>query len=154
MSAGKGSPTAYMSGILSNWKNREIFDLAAVTEDEKAGSSEQEEYNREYERRRTLAATRAQKNLEKARSSEEFSKIYERLFGIEKDMAFAEIAKDEKTLLSLENEKKDLTAKGQAILSSMGLDFDDLSPKYACDKCNDTGYVGSHRCDCYGKLVK
>lgn len=154
ISAGKSSPTAYMSGVLSKWKNKEIFDLTAVTEDTAAGASEQEEYNREYERRRTLAATRAQNNLEKARSSEEFSKIYERLFGIEKDLAFAEIAKDEKTLSSLETEKEKLTEKAESILSEMGLSLSDLSPKYACEKCNDTGYIGSHRCDCYGKLVK
>ena len=131
-----------------------MFDIAAVTEDTTAGASEQEEYNKEYERRRTLAATRAQNNLEKARSSQEFSKIYERLFGIEKDLAFAEIAKDEKALVSLEREKEKLTEKAENILSEMGLSLSDLSPKYACEKCNDTGYVGSHRCDCYGKLVK
>ena len=111
----------------------------------------QEEYNREYARRRTLAVSRAQKNLERAQELEGFSKIYERLFGIEKDLAFAEIANDEKTTEELKAEKADLTAKAEKLLKTIGLDFSDLSPKYACEKCGDTGYVGTHRCDCFDK---
>ena len=33
----------------------------------------------------------------------------------------------------------------------INLTFEDLSPKFACEKCKDTGYVGSERCDCYDK---
>ncbi len=155
LAAGKTSPTAYMNGILSNWKNKEIFDVASVTEDIKDPKlNEQEEYNREYERRRSLAATRAQHNVEKAREIEGFSKIYERLFGIEKDMAFAEIADDKNALSSLETEKKNLTEKAEALVNTVGLSLSDLTPKYACEKCKDTGYVGTHRCDCFEKIVK
>ena len=37
------------------------------------------------------------------------------------------------------------------MLSKIGLEFSDLSPKYVCEKCNDTGYVGTNRCDCFNK---
>ena len=148
VAAGKSSPTAYINGVLSNWKNKGVYSV------ESAKTSEgltQEEYNREYARRRTLAVSRAQKNLERAQELEGFSKIYERLFGIEKDLAFAEIANDGKTTEELKAEKSALTEKAEKLLEKIGLDMSDLSPRYACEKCNDTGYVGTHRCDCFDK---
>ena len=147
LSAGKNSPIAYINGILSNWKNKGVFS----PENTESAPSDQEEYNREYARRRELAVVKAQKNLEKARDIDGFSDIYERLFGIEKDLAFAEIADDKNELVSLENEKKLLTEKAEKLLSGVALTLSDLSPKYSCEKCNDTGYVGTHRCDCLNK---
>ncbi|MBP5466098.1 MAG: hypothetical protein J6Y43_00845 [Clostridia bacterium] len=95
--------------------------------------------------------SKAQKNLERAQDIDGFAKIYERLFGIEKDLAFAEIAGDETEKLALTEEKTELNAKAENLLSKIGLTLSDLSPKYACVKCNDTGYVGTHRCDCLHK---
>ena len=69
----------------------------------------------------------------------------------EMSLAFAEIAGNEQTLLTLENEKATLLKNADEILSSIGITLDDLTPRYACEKCNDTGYVGTHRCDCYKK---
>ena len=148
LAAGKSSPTAYINGVLSNWKNKGVYSVESA----KATTDfTQEEYNREYARRRTLAVSRAQKNLERAQEIDGFSKIYERLFGIEKDFAFAEIANDEKTMEELKAEKAALTLSAEKLLEKIGLDFSDLSPKYACEKCGDTGYVGTHRCDCFDK---
>ena len=76
---------------------------------------------------------------------------YSRLNGIEKDLAFAEIADDKQALTSLENEKTELTSTIERILKTIGLTLTDLSPRYMCDKCKDTGYVGTHRCDCFDK---
>ena len=152
LAAGKTSPLPYINGILSNWKNKGVFSLEGAKEStENFGTLTQEDYNREYARRRTLAVSRAQKNLEKAMDLDGFSKIYERIFGIEKDLAFAEIAGDENAMEKLKREKTDLYAKINALLNEIGLNFSDLSPKYACEKCNDTGYVGTHRCDCFNK---
>lgn len=147
--AGKSSPIAYMNGVLSNWKNKGVFSVETV----KTENSElsQEDYNREYASRRALAVSKAQKNLEKAQEIDGFNKVYERLFGIEKDLAFAEIANDEKEKAALESEKISLTEKAEKLLSKLGLTLSDLSPKYACEKCKDTGYIGTHRCDCLHK---
>jgi DNA replication protein DnaC len=71
---------------------------------------------------------------------------------MEKDLAFAEIAGDKIALSTLENEKNDLTLKAQNLLKKINLSLSDLTPKYACEKCNDTGYVGTHRCDCFDKI--
>ena len=82
-----------------------------------------------------------------------FKDIYERIFSIEKDLAFAEISGNKEALASLEKEQKNLNEKAEKLLSPKGLSFTDLSPRYACEKCNDTGYVGTHRCDCFDKKI-
>ena len=155
LSAGKSNPIAYVNAILGNWKNSGIFSTDALSEVSITKSdNSQEAYNSEYERRRSLAHSRAQKNTEKAMSLEGFSTVYGRLNSIERDLAFAEIAGNETALGELEKEKATLLEKANAILGSISLALDDLSPRYACEKCQDTGYVGTHRCDCYEKEVK
>ncbi len=149
LSAGKNSPLPYMNSVLSNWKNKGVFSIETAQENPAALTTE--DYNREYARRRTVAVSRAQKNLERAMELDGFSKIYERIFSIEKDIAFAEIAEDASAAETLNREKTELYAKAGKILEQIGLDFSDLSPKYTCTKCNDTGYVGTHRCDCFDK---
>ncbi len=151
--SGKSSPIPYMNGILSNWKNKGIFTMAEAVSTTPATTQNntQEEYNREYERRRTIAVTKAQRNTDMAMSLEGFAKAYERLFSIEKDLAFAEIKSQNETLKTLEKEKSELNAIVATQLNSIGLTIEDLSPKYACKKCNDTGYVGTKRCDCFNK---
>ena len=71
---------------------------------------------------------------------------------IEKDLAFAEIAGNVQATKQLENEKKTLIKNANEMLAEIGITLDDLSPKYACEKCNDTGYVGTKRCDCLNKI--
>ena len=95
----------------------------------------------------------AGQNTEKAMELEGFSSIYERLFTIEKDLAFAEINGNTESLIALEKEQKEITIKVQKMLKTIGLTLNDLSPKYMCDKCNDTGYVGTNRCDCFDKFL-
>ncbi len=151
LSSGKGSPVAYMNGILSKWKNSGIFTAAQAESSSVSGEISQEDYNREYARRRSVAASKAQKNVDKAMSIDGFAVVYERLSSIERDLAFAELSGNAETLSSLENEKADLTVKAENVLKSIGLSLDKLSPVYSCKKCNDTGYVGSHRCDCFDK---
>lgn len=155
LSSGKSSPLAYMNGILSNWKNKNVFSPEQLNESQdgaQSGQKSQEVYNREYERRRSLALSRSQKNIDTAMLIDGFLPVYERIFSIEKDLAFAEFASNDEALKKLETEKKDILAKAQLLLKKKGLTLADLSPRYACEKCNDTGYVGTHRCDCFEKF--
>lgn len=152
-SAGRSSPIAYMNAILSNWKNTGVF---TIEEAEKSSSiikpaNTQEAYNAEYERRREIALTKAQRNSDIAMAIDGFPTIYARLNSIEKDLAFAEMASDKEALIKLENEKEELTSKASLLLKQKKLTLRDLSPVYKCDKCNDTGYVGTARCDCFDK---
>ena len=153
LSAGKSSPTAYMNGILSNWKNNGIFSLEKAQEKEQnsPASLSQEAYNIEYKKRRANALALAQENTEKAMNLEGFSTLYERLFSIEKDLAFAEISNNSEALKSLNEEQNNLNKNLSKMLKTIGLDLTDLTPKYKCEKCNDTGYVGTNRCDCFDK---
>ena len=151
ISAGKSSPVAYMNGVLSNWKNSGVFTLSGLETASTSDENSIEDYNREYERRRTLALSRAQKNNDIAVSIEGFTEVYGRLNGIEKDLAFAEIAGDNQTLSRLEQEKTTLINSAEKLLATKNLTISDLSPKYVCDKCKDTGYVGTKRCDCFNK---
>ncbi len=151
IACGKSSPIAYINGILSNWKNNEVFTVNDISENEKSMYQSQDEYNREYENRRAKAISIAQKNLDKAFDLDGFSPIYERLNGIEKDLAFAEISGNKTREQQLEEEKLTLTEKANILLAKISITLDDLSPKFACEKCQDTGYVGTQRCDCYKK---
>jgi DNA replication protein DnaC len=153
LSSGKSSPIAYMNGILANWKNNGFFNVEDLNSVAKptSESSTQEEYNREYEQRRSIAISRAQRNVQKALSLDGFSDIYSRLNSIEKDLAFAEMGGNEQALKSYEQEKAELIANAKELLKSINLSIEDLSPKYSCEKCNDTGYIGTKRCDCFNK---
>lgn len=151
LSAGKSSPIAYLNGILANWKNNNIYNTEDISENDKNQLSSSEQYNLEYEKRRTQALSTAQKNIEKAMNIEGFDKVFKRLNAIEKDLAMAEINNNQEALITFENEKKELTASANALLKPLGIDITDLSPKYRCEKCKDTGYVGSSRCDCLKK---
>ena len=151
LSAGKTSPTAYMNGILSSWKNKGVFTSDAIDGDKEKADDSVESYNREYERRRMLALSKAQKNVTAAQEIDGFNVVNARLNSIEKDLAFAEISGSKDTLLALEKEQAELNKKAESLLSTIGLTLRDLSPRFMCEKCSDTGYVGTHRCDCFNK---
>ena len=153
LASGKNSPIAYMNAILSSWKNNGVFNVSEIDSTIKPAENTQESYNREYSRRRALALSRAQKNTEKAITLSGFSEIYAKINGMEKDLAFAQIAGDNALLIKLETEQKELINNAENMLKSINLTLRDLSPIYACSKCNDTGYVGTHRCDCFDKKV-
>ncbi len=154
-SAGRANPIAYMNGILSNWKANGVYTLeGAATESSSyvaAGTVTQEDYNREYEKRREVALLRAQKNTDKAMAIDGFAEIYSRLNRMGKDIAFASVTGNDEGLAKLEGEKARLTAEAERLLSSIGLSILDLSPRYRCVKCNDTGYIGTSRCDCFNE---
>jgi hypothetical protein len=154
LSAGKTSPIAYLNGVLSNWKNNNIFTLedATDTSGQSASGTDVLEYNREYERRRSKAVSRAGQNLDNAMKIDGFSDLYQRLFAIEKDLAFAEIEENSSLVSSLLKEQSSTRKKVSEMLAKIGLTIEDLSPVYACKKCKDTGYVGTEKCDCYNKI--
>ena len=116
-------------------------------------NTSQEDYNREYARRREKALQIAQTNLEKAMLLDGFSDVYSRINSIERDLAFAEINKNDDALNALEKEKSEIIKKAGEILSTINITLKDVYPRYACEKCNDTGYIGTHRCDCINLKV-
>lgn len=150
--SGKSSPIPYMNGVLSNWKRNGVFSESDVPDSgAQNNANSQEAYNLEYEKRRNLAVSRAQKNVEKAMNLPDFSNVYGRLNSLERDLAFAEMDGNKELLAKLEKEKETLNNKAESLLNGISLTMRDLSPRYVCEKCKDTGYVGTHRCDCFDK---
>lgn len=155
LSSGKSSPIAYLNGVLSNWKNNGIFSLEEIeNKTENTATNAVIDYNREYERRRSVAVSRAGQNLDNAMKIKGFSEVYQRLFSIEKELAFAEIEENLDLLESLKNERKEVEKSVSKMLSTINLTITDLSPDYLCKKCKDTGYVGTEKCDCYEKFLE
>ena len=93
------------------------------------------------------------KNLEKATEINGFADEYSKLNSLEKDLAYAEYSNNSEMLKQLEDKKEKVIKSIEIMLKTISLSFKDLSPVFACEKCNDTGYVGTHRCDCFNKKV-
>lgn len=53
-----------------------------------------------------------------------------------------------KALEEVRRENEELVEKRRAILVSNGFPADQCEPRYICAKCEDTGYIGSKKCDC------
>ena len=151
LASGKsGSPIAYMNGILSNWKNAGIYSLDNLNGNVPT-SNAVEDYNLEYEKRRRKAISLAESNLEKAMAIDGYKQVYSRLLSLERDLALAEVKDDKQSFDKYSLEKENLLEKQKELLASINLTPESLVPQFACKKCNDTGYLGSERCDCYKK---
>ncbi len=53
----------------------------------------------------------------------------------------------------LRDEQKKLLLKRDALLMENGYQRDELSERFACDKCQDTGAVGTKICECYKRKL-
>lgn len=69
--------------------------------------------------------------------------------------SFKDIEDRENYLSNLKNEITNLRVKKSELLVANGYSQDYVSLQYKCNKCKDTGYIGSTKCSCYKqKLVK
>lgn len=70
-------------------------------------------------------------------------------------ISFKDVDNREQYLKELREKITDLRIKKSELLASNGYPIDYVSRRYKCNKCKDTGYIGSTRCVCYNqKLVK
>ena len=93
-----------------------------------------------YASLRAAAQEKAARNTARARENRQFR---------ENDNRLAELEGDREKEKALEREKTRRREENRTILASMGLTERDLSPVYACEKCNDTGFVGTKLCPCF-----
>lgn len=56
-------------------------------------------------------------------------------------------------LEKIKNENLAVQKRRRDFLRTVGLSDDYLEPHYECSLCNDTGYVGSQKCECLKKLI-
>ncbi|MFT8315886.1 MAG: ATP-binding protein [Clostridium sp.] len=70
-------------------------------------------------------------------------------------ISFKDVDNRDQYLKELREKITDLRIKKSELLASYGYPIDYVSRRYKCNKCKDTGYIGSTRCVCYNqKLVK
>lgn len=58
-----------------------------------------------------------------------------------------------KQVFSLREEQKALLSKRTKMLLENDFSEDELSERFRCTKCNDTGSIGTTPCDCYKKML-
>ena len=106
-----------------------------------------------YKKLRNDAIEKAEDVVYKMRKIDEYKNIDDKLSYMEKLLADAEISGDEKRLSSLLKEQKTLLEEKEDILSKYGYTLSDTEPKFNCPICQDTGFVGTKRCECFSKAL-
>ena len=165
-SATSANPLPYINKILSDWKRQEVFDLKAIPEPDQSGkttaasrfvsqavadANAKSDRERYYALLREKAQIRADKFVAKANENKRFKEVSSALSKMEFTLAKAEVFTPEQ-LPKLQAEKQRLLAEHKAILQDLGIDESDLTPKFTCKKCSDTGYLPSGAaCACYKK---
>lgn len=165
-SSASASPLSYMNKILSQWKQEEIFDVKKIPStlggSEKASSARggfvnpsieaanaKSDRERFYALRREKAQAKVDKFLAKANENPRFKELASELSKMELSLAKAEVFKPE-TLPSLQEKKRELMKERKQILAEMNISEADLTPKFVCEKCSDTGFLkNGAACDCY-----
>ena len=110
------------------------------------------ERERYYATRRAAAERAAEKNKEKATRDEEYRKTERELSDAERQAARAEVLEGGRGLAALQVRIRQLRSRKAAILRRLGLTDKDLTPRWHCELCEDTGFLPDGRaCDCYGK---
>ena len=153
--AGKNNPVAYMSAVLSSWKNEGV-----TTPDEAAsarrGADEGTKalIEQHYYDLRAAARARAEKALAKALKDEIYGGIKKQLNSLAIKLAFAEV-NDEIKAEELKERIAELEARGNERLKQLNIDKSDFEPKYKCAVCKDTGYTeDGKQCECLKKFIK
>ena len=164
-SAASASPASYMNKILSDWKQAEIFTVKNIPETAPNSSNSPREYispaidaanakaerERYYALLREKAQARADKYLRKANANARFKELTASLSTMEISIAKAEIF-EPKELPSLLETKTSLLNERKELLVQIGITEEDLTPKFVCKKCSDTGFLkNGTACDCYKK---
>lgn len=113
----------------------------------------QKKLTEEFALKRIKAEKIAATNLDRAKKNG----IYDKLVSLEKQLSL-EIAKQEtslnpdaKTIAELEKTLNETIVKKNEYLQKIGLTSADLKPRFECEKCKDTGFVGGEPCTCFKK---
>lgn len=118
-------------------------------------------YESNISRKYELIQENNKRSLENRRL--EIGKILPEVLEIENKIAKLCIEVSINTLKKIENRDEylnnlkekitDLKMKKSELLVSRGYPLDYLNMQYNCTKCNDTGYIGNKKCDCYKKYL-
>lgn len=105
--------------------------------------------DRWYSERQARAEAVAYGFQKTAKGNKRFCEIEREIARMNLEIAKAEVAGSD-SLIGLREYQDQLKEERLRILSKLGIDENQLVPQYACEKCNDTGYMQDGRaCDCY-----
>ena len=160
-SSNASHPLSYVNKLLSEWKRIGAFTPSEIPEKSapfpasayksEAAIAADKRTDREqfYAARRQKALATAEAAKEKAERDEEYREADSICRREEIELAKAEVYSPEKA----EAIKARLATAQKArslALERLGLSDADLTPKYQCPKCSDTGFLPSGKaCDCY-----
>lgn len=156
-SLGKSNPVAYMNAVLSSWKAEGIFTpdkTRSPAAQNAVGESKKAIIESYYYDLRAAAKQRAEKALAKAMADETYGNVKRQLNSLSIQLAFAEI-NDEESAATISEQIKQLEARGDERLKSLGLNKQQFVPQYKCKLCNDTGYDrDGKQCECLKRFIK
>lgn len=161
-SANASSPLPYMNKLLTEWMKLGIYKVSEIPE-KTVKSTVQTDYrteaaiaadmhsNREqfYAKLRRKAISKAEKARSLAEKDEMFKTAEATLKKGEIELARAEIFAPE-TVAKINERLADAKKMRTEALLRLKLTEGDLQPKFACEKCSDTGFLPDGKmCDCY-----
>ena len=167
-SAASASPIPYMNKILSDWKQAGVYALKDIPENKTTGAGTSsssvprgyvnpmiEAVNAKADRERYYATLRekaqsiADKFIAKANKNGRYKELTTELSKMEIALAKAEVFEPKK-LPALSEQKAALLRERRSLLETMGIEEEQLLPKFTCSKCSDTGFLPSGvACNCY-----
>ena len=164
-SASSANPIPYMNKILSDWKFAGVFSVKDIPENvgEKPAFTAKtgyvnpsvEQANAKADRERYYAQIREREQsrvdalLSTANKNAAFNEVSTAISQMELDIAKAEVRAPEK-VDELQAKRKELIKERARILQKLGILESDLSVRYTCPKCKDSGYLKNGKpCSCY-----
>ncbi len=163
--AGASAPLPYMNKLLSEWKREGFMRTADIPERTAPAAAARTEYKNEaalsadarsdrerwYAQRRAKALAHAEKAKAIAQKDEEYVRAESAVRKGEIELAKAEVFSPD-TLPAIRDRLAQARQARAAALQRLGLSEADFTPRYACTKCSDTGFLPDGKmCDCYRK---
>lgn len=103
-----------------------------------------------YADKRARAEGVADSFRELANQDTRFVEIERRLTWMNLGLARAEVSGAVEELQTLKAEQAELVSARRKVLDDLGIDEENLLPRYECKKCSDSGFLADGRaCDCY-----
>lgn len=116
-----------------------------------------EQYNRilrEYDSRRLQNKHDQDRRIAHAYSLiPELKKLEENLISLSAESGRMALRGDDSSLKNLKSSLSELQLRQIKLLSQAGLPSDYLEMRYQCNKCQDTGYIGSDKCNCLKQAI-
>ena len=116
-----------------------------------------DQYNRilrEYDNKRLQNKHALDHRVEEAfRQIPELAKLQEEIISLSARSGRMALYGDDSSLIHLKADVTRLKARQEQLLAEGGFPSDYLEMQYQCKKCQDTGYVGTDKCNCFKQAI-